>query len=146
VIGPVAVLDVPERPTAVIAAETTWELFPTLWRGLLDEVWGAVRGSATIRPGRNVMVYRDELPHVEVGVEAASAFAPLGRVVPSSLPGGRAAMVLLRGSYDELPAAHRRLEEACDGRGLRRLGPRWELYGHVTPEGPVEVEVYCLLA
>ena len=30
---------VPARPTAVVAATTTWEEFPALWSKLLDEVW-----------------------------------------------------------------------------------------------------------
>jgi hypothetical protein len=50
---------VPERLTAVIAATTTWEAFPALWRELLDEVWGAVRGDARVAPGRNVMLERE---------------------------------------------------------------------------------------
>ena len=35
----VTVTDVVARPTAVVAAATTWQEFPALWRELLDEVW-----------------------------------------------------------------------------------------------------------
>ena len=87
-VGDVVELTVEERPTAVIAAATSWKEFPQLWRALLGEVWDTVRGDGEVRPGRNVMLYLDDVPHVEVGAEAAGPFAPRGRVVASSLPGG----------------------------------------------------------
>jgi len=31
------------------------------------------------------MLYKDDVPNVEVGVEVADSFAPSGRVVPSTL-------------------------------------------------------------
>ena len=82
----VAVLVVPERPTAVIAETTTWAEWPQLWPALLDEVWREVRARPELTPGRNVMLYRDDVPNVEAGVEVAEPFAGLGRVVCSSLP------------------------------------------------------------
>ena len=63
---------VAERPTAVIAAETTWEAFPSLWRQLLDEIWEVVRSNDAIVPGRNVMLYKDDVPNVEIGVGSRS--------------------------------------------------------------------------
>jgi hypothetical protein len=33
----VTVANVQARPTAVVAATTTWQDFPTLWKELLDE-------------------------------------------------------------------------------------------------------------
>jgi effector-binding domain-containing protein len=135
------------RPTAVIVQRTTWEAFPALWPVLLDEVWSAVRGRAEIAPGRNVMLYRDDVPTVEIGAEAAGPFAPIGRVVPSSLPAGRVVTATHRGPYEGLGAAHRAAVEACDARGLRRLGPRWEVYGHWTPRPEDQVvEVFHLVA
>jgi hypothetical protein len=32
-----------ETPTAVIAATTTWERFPTQWKEMLDQVWAFLR-------------------------------------------------------------------------------------------------------
>lgn len=64
----VAHLTVDARPTAVIAERTTWEAFPSLWPALLDEVWSVVR------PRRS---------------EIAGSFAPVGRVIASTLPAGR---------------------------------------------------------
>jgi effector-binding domain-containing protein len=139
-------LEIEPRPTAVISQATTWEEFPALWRTLLDEVWEAVRGHELIRPGRNVMLYKDDVPNVEIGVEAAAAFPPIGRVVSSALPAGRVLTATHRGPFDEVGAAHEAVVRACDERGLRRRGPRWEIYGHWDERDPrPEVEVYYLV-
>lgn len=140
-------LTVERRPTAVIAAATSWQEYPRLWPALLTEVWDAVRGSGHIQPGRNVMLYLDDVPHVEVGVEAAGPFEPIGRIAPSALPSGRVAMTRLLGSYDEIGAAHGLVVEACAERGIERLGPRWEIYGHHNEaSADQEVEIYHLVA
>ena len=73
------------RPTAVMAATTTWPEYPRVWRSLLDQVWANVRWGGTGPKGRNVMLYLDDVPHVEVGVEVTGTFEPSGRVVPSAL-------------------------------------------------------------
>jgi effector-binding domain-containing protein len=136
---------VAERPTAVIAAETTWDEFPLLWRELLDEIWAVVRSNDEIDPGRNVMLYKDDVPNVEVGVEAAGPFAAIGRIVPSTLPSGRVATTTHRGRYEDIEAAHEAVIRWCDGRGLERTGARWEIYGHWIEGVEPEVEVYWLL-
>ena len=131
----------------MIAAATTWDEFPRLWPALLSEVWDTVRGDQEVEPGRNVMLYLDDVPHVEVGAEAAGPFAPRGRIVASALPGGRVAKTRLVGSYSEIGAAHQAVVDACAERGLERLGPCWEIYGHHNDAGPdQEVEIYHLVA
>jgi hypothetical protein len=76
-------LTVPPRATAVVSTTTTWDAYPRLWPALLDEV----REHAS---GRNVMLYKDDRPDVEVGVllPESGAFTPSGRVIRSSLPVG----------------------------------------------------------
>lgn len=137
--------DAPERPTAVVAETTTWEAFPALWPKLLDEVWAAVRANAEVRPGRNVMLYRDDCRDVEVGVEVDGPFPGSGRVVASSLPVGRAVTAHCD-RYADIGAAHEAVVEWCDRHGLERAGPRWEVYGHWI-EGSAEenVDVYHLV-
>jgi hypothetical protein len=44
----VTVDKVPAIPTAVVAASTTWQDFPTVWKPLLDEVWACLRAAAFI--------------------------------------------------------------------------------------------------
>ena len=104
----VSIVATSATPTAVIREATTWERFATLWRELLDEVWGYVRG-AGVPAGRNVMVYLDDVPNVEVGGELEGPLAsPSGRVVASTLPEGRAATTVARGapSPEGIAAAH----------------------------------------
>jgi effector-binding domain-containing protein len=140
----VAELVVAAQPTAVVRGTTSWAEFPALWPRLLDEVWAAVRSSGAIAPGRNVMLYLDDAPSVEIGVEVAGPFAPIGRVVPSALPAGRAATA--HGTVGEIAAAHDAVIAWCDDRGLERTGVRWEVYGHERDESAgVDVDVFWLL-
>jgi effector-binding domain-containing protein len=92
------------------------------------------------------MLYKDDVPNVEVGVEVPAAFAGTGRVVGSELPAGRVVRATLRGSYDQIGLAHQAVEDECAARGLTQIGPRWEVYGHYV-EGAAEqvVDVWYLL-
>jgi hypothetical protein len=134
-------------PTAVIAQATTWEEFPALWRELLSEVWAFVRGS-DLSPGRNVMLYKDDVPNVEVGVEVAGPFAPHGRVVSSALPAGRAARAVSRGapSPEGLAAAYDAIHTWCAANGVEPTRVHWEVYDHWrdNPDS-FETQIYWLL-
>jgi effector-binding domain-containing protein len=136
-------------PTAVIAETTTWQEFPQLWRQLLDEVWAFVR-SAELDAGRNVMLYKDGRPSVEVGVEVRGPFAPGGRVVPSELPAGTAAKTIQRGppSPEGIADAHEAVTAWCAANGIELEGTRWEVYGHWDDDAApadYEVEIYWLV-
>ena len=138
---------IPARPTAVVAATTTWDAFPQLWPTLLDEVWAWLRANGIDRGCPNVMLYLDDVPHVEVGVLMLRTFPPLrGRVVASSLPAGRIATTTHRGPYAELGAAYDALRTWCRERGETPAGPRWELYGpHRDDPAELTTEVGYLL-
>ena len=141
----VSLVTIDAQPTAVIAETTTWDAYSETWPRLLDEVWSAVRPRrAAIAPGRNVMFYRDDVPNVEVGVEVAGSFAPLGRVIASALPAGRVAMATHHGSWDVGPT-HRAVIDECDRLGLERVGPCWEIYGHFNAPGDEQVGIYYLV-
>jgi effector-binding domain-containing protein len=145
----VSIVATSAAPTAAITETTTWERFPTLWRELLDEVWGYVRG-AGVKAGRNVMVYLDDAPTVEVGVELEGILAaPSGRIVASALPKGRAATTVARGapSPEGIAAAHAAVIDWCDANGHARTGVRWEVYDHWRDDpDSFETAVYWLLA
>ena len=145
----VSIVATSAAPTAVITETTTWERFATLWRELLDEVWGYVRG-AGVKAGRNVMVYLDDAPTVEVGVELEGILAaPSGRIVASALPKGRAATTVARGapSPEGIAAAHAAVIDWCDANGHARTGVRWEVYDHWRDDpDSFETAVYWLLA
>jgi effector-binding domain-containing protein len=131
------------RLTAVVTETTTWPEYPTVWPRLLDEVYGVVRPRPELSPGdgwHNVMLYKDDRPSVEVGVLAAAAFDPVGRVVASQLPGGRVATTTHRGDYTGLAAAHDAVHRFAAEQGLELTGVRWEIYGH-GDQDPIEIEI-----
>lgn len=135
----VSVTTAVEQPTAVVAAATTWSKFPTLWPVLLDEVYAFVRSGGASQNGHNVMLYRDDVPNVEVGVQVAEPFEPAGRVVPSVLPGGPVATAVHRGPYDGLDEAHVAIKAWCQSHRHALTGVRWEIYGDWR-EDPAELE------
>jgi effector-binding domain-containing protein len=94
------------------------------------------------------MLYEDDVPNVEVGVEVAQAITAGGRIVASALPAGRAATTVHRGepSPEGLDAAHAAVLAWCEANGHARTGVRWEVYDHWRddPSG-FETAVYWLL-
>ncbi len=131
------------RPTAVVAQATTWQAFHALWPALLGEV----RAQLSDQRGLNVMLYRDDVPNVEVGVLVDESFAPGGRVTVSCLPAGEAAMTVHRGPFNEVGAAHEAVRDWCAEQGLALSRVRWEIYGH-HHDDPAQcvTEVHYLLA
>ena len=85
-------------------------------------------GAAT-QDGHNVVLYRDNVPNVEVGVEVTGPFQPSGRVIPSVLPAGEVASTVHRGPYDALEEAHVAIKAWCLSHRHALTGVRWEVYG-----------------
>jgi effector-binding domain-containing protein len=144
----VKIVATPPTPTAVVREATTWDAFPTRWSALLDEVWAFVRSSG-LKAGRNVMVYLDDVPNVEVGVEVSDPFPPSERVVASSVPAGRAARTIAPEppTREGLAAAHAAVLRWCEANGEQTTRVRWEVYGHWRDDDPegFETEIYWLL-
>jgi effector-binding domain-containing protein len=142
----VRLVEAEARPTAVVAAATTWAEFPSVWGVLSGEVWGCLRAGGITRGCRNVMLYLDDVPHVEVGVLLDQPCPLTGRVVRSALPAGTAAMAIHRGPFGEVGPAHDAVIRWCDAQGHRRSGVRWEIYGpHHDDPAQQWVEVYWQL-
>jgi effector-binding domain-containing protein len=146
----VTVRTVEPAPTAVVAATVTWDEFPARWGPMLDEVWGFLRGAAPAglyRDGHNIVLYLDDVPHVEVGVQVTGRFDPAGRVVASTLPGGLVATVTHTGPVAAIGASHQALRTWTEASGYRPAGPRWEVYGDPgRSSGHFEVDVFWSLA
>ena len=139
--------DVAARSTAVVAATTTWHEFPTLWRELLDEVWACLRAGGIERGCRNIMLYWNDTPQVEVGVELLVPCPLTGRVTASTLPAGQVAMTTHYGPYAGLAEAHQAVHDWSQEQRRKLAGPRWEVYGpHSDDPAEVWTEVYYLLA
>ena len=85
--------------------------------------------------------------YMEIGVMVARSFEPLGDVVPSELPAGRAAHYRMVGPFEGLPEAWPFLVNWCQGQGLKLAGINWEIYGQ-TAADPAKQEtfLYALLA
>jgi effector-binding domain-containing protein len=145
----VSVKTVDPTPTAVVAAAVTWAEFATMWKPMLDQVWSFLRGDAPeglYRQGHNVMLYRDDVPNVEVGVQVTGSFDSVGRVAASSLPGGLVAATTHIGPVSALGDTHQAVREWSEANGYRPTGPRWEIYGDPDPStGDFLVEVFWLL-
>ncbi|MDR3036456.1 MAG: GyrI-like domain-containing protein [Kitasatospora sp.] len=145
----VTVKTVEPTPTAVVAAATTWAEFPKMWGPMLDQVWSFLRGDAPpglYEHGHNVMLYQDDVPHVEVGVQVSESFAPAGDVVASALPGGLAATATHTGPITAIGDTHQAVREWSEANGYRLAGPRWEIYGDPAPAtGDFDVEVFWSL-
>lgn len=143
----VTVKEVAARPTAVVPATTTWQEFPTIWRKLSGEVWACLHAGGISRGCRNIMLYWDDVPHVEVGVELLVPCPLTGRVIASALPAGQVAMTVHWGPYSELGAAHQAVIDWCATQEKRMVGTRWEVYGpHNADPTSVWTKVYYLLA
>jgi len=141
-----------ETRTAVIKANTTWREFPTQWRPMLDEVWALLRARSGLwTDGHNVMLYRHNVPGVEiaveVGVQVQAAFAASGRVVPSVLPATTVATAVHEGTPAQIGAAHAAVRAWCADHGRDVTGLSWEVYGDPDPKtGHFAVTVYWELA
>ncbi|MDQ6713474.1 MAG: GyrI-like domain-containing protein [Candidatus Dormibacteraeota bacterium] len=145
----VEIVTVAGCPTAVSrGVAKSWEEFASRWKPMLDGVWAFLGQNDLRTDGHNIMVYRNDVPHLEfeVGVQVAQTFEPAGAVVPSSLPRGRAAQTIHRGNYAGLGEAHDAIARWCRANGHTPSGTRCEVYGDwdVDPAN-VQTAVYWLL-
>jgi effector-binding domain-containing protein len=131
-------------PTAVVAETTTWAEFPSLWRPMLDKVWAFLReGSQGVRKdGHNVMLYKNDTPDVEIGVQVGGPFVPEGEVKPSQLPGGLVAAATHIGPIARIGETHDAVVAWCALNGHRLSRVRWEVYGDPDQWDRVAVDVY----
>jgi effector-binding domain-containing protein len=125
-------------PTAVVKADTTGREFSTLWPALLDEVWAFLRTTPGLwTDGHNVFLYKANAGGVglavEVGVQVTDSFEAAGRVVPSKLPAGEAAMTVHTGPPAQIGAAHDAVRAWCSQQRRGLTGVSWEVYGDPDP-------------
>jgi effector-binding domain-containing protein len=145
----VTVKDLEPTPTAVVAATATWAEFPKMWGPMLDKVWSFLRGGAPdglYEHGHNVMLYKDDVANVEVGVQVSGSFPPAGQVVASILPGGLVATATHTGPIAEVGDTHQAVREWSKANGYRLAGPHWEIYGDPEPStNEFDVDVFWSL-
>jgi GyrI-like small molecule binding protein len=83
---------------------------------------------------------------MEPGVTVSRPFDPTGTVVPSELPDGRAAHLLLVGPYAGIPAGWQRLFAWCAAEQLALAGINWQVYeGGDKDTATARTALYALL-
>jgi effector-binding domain-containing protein len=140
-----------ECPTAVVKSDTTWRQFPALWPALLDDVWAFLATRPDLRAdGHNVILYRNNVPEVEVavevGVQVTGSFEAVGRVVPSALPAAEVAVTVHEGTPAQIGAAHSAVRAWCSVQRRALTGVSWEVYGDPDQKtGHFDITVYWQL-
>ena len=119
-----------------------------MWEQLLDEVYAVARQGGITQAGHNVMLYLDDRPSVEVGVQ-------VDRPVRARRPGRALGAACGAGGHRRAPrvvppAAARPTTPSHPGpsaRGTRLTRVRWEVYGDWSDDpAKLETEVGWLLA
>ncbi|HXJ95420.1 MAG TPA: GyrI-like domain-containing protein [Terriglobia bacterium] len=115
----------------------------TAFKPALDSVWAFLGRHAGLRTdGHNVFLYHHESPAimpVDFGVEVVRPFTGEGDVTSVTTPAGEAAVVVHRGPYATIPAAHQALHQWCKANG-RAIGTEsLEIYGDWS-EDPEKLE------
>ena len=113
------------------------------FREPLDKVWAFLRAHPGLRTdGHNIFLYHHESPSmmpVDFGVEVTRTFTAEGEVECVNTPSGEAAVVVHRGSYAKLGAAHEALHQWCRANGRNIGNYSMEIYGDPTPD-PAKTE------
>lgn len=104
------------------------------------------RSGESLQAGAQRLLYKDDVPNVEVGVQVARSFEPTGHVVASALPGGLVATATHTGPIAQIGDTHRAVREWSSANGYRLAGPHWEIYGDPDPStGGFDVKVFWSL-
>ncbi len=119
------------QPTAVGRATLTVQELPS-WLG---RTFGAVARALGARgagpagpPFARYHRLGDDRFSVEAGFPAAAAIEAAGDVLPSELPGGRVAVTVHTGPYDQMEPAYQALSSWVTGQGGDLAGDAWEVY------------------
>lgn len=126
----VDVIEMEQQPTAVIRGTMPVEAITGFLGGVFTEVVQTLtaQGLSPAGPPFGCYVMTAGGVDVEAGFPCSDPVAPAGRVVPSTLPGGRTAIVLHRGPYDEVPAAYAAVEAWLAQNSWQATAAPWEAY------------------
>lgn len=137
------------RGIAAVHARLAAKRVPSAFGTYLDQVYAAAREGAVVLDGQNIFLYRDgsdgELD-IEFGVGVAGPFPASGAVRYAELPTGPVATATHWGDYGRLGETHHAVIAWCRAHGRSLAGPRWEVYGHWSPDAQPRTDVYYLLS
>jgi effector-binding domain-containing protein len=119
----------------------------------LDQVWAFLRSHPGLRSdGHNVFLYHHASGHpatgldIDFGVEVTRPFQAAAPITCVATPAGRAAVVVHRGPYRAMSAAHAALHQWCRDNGETIGAASWEIYGdHHDDESQLETTIVYLL-
>lgn len=125
-----------EVPTAVVRAEVPVAEISGFLGGAFGEVMGAISAAGQNPAGPPFARYDFlEVPAgapetfvVEAGFPVNAPVEPNGRVEPSVLPGGTAAVTMHVGPYQHVAAAYQAIERWLGEQGMVAMGAPWEAY------------------
>jgi len=138
---PPEIVDLVERPAAVVHIDATMNDFPRL----IGEAFGlaaqAIAASGAViadHPFARYLSFGDRI-EAEAGFPFAGTLVPTDRVTPTKLPGGRAVTTIHVGPYDEIGTTWDRATAWMGEHGLESAKPAWEAYltGPDDPGPPV---------
>ena len=146
--GECRIVTVERRLAAVAKAQTSMAEIPQAERTLRRQLMAVVE-TLDIGPlGAAFTLWRppvDGRMDLQPGILVSRPFVPVGEVMPSALPAGRAAHLLLVGPYDGIPAAWQTLFGWCEEERLKLAGINWQIYAEDDPAQP-QTSLYALLA
>ncbi len=121
------------RILAAVRRRVAIKDIPTAFKPALDTVWAFLSKHDGLRTdGHNIFLYHHESPAImpiDFGVEVVRPFVGEGDVACLTTPAGEAAVVVHRGPYSMLPAAHQALHQWCVAH-CRTIGAHsLEIYG-----------------
>ena len=141
------------RTIAAVRRHMRMSEVPKSFKPALDMVWAFLGQHPGLRTdGHNIMLYHHapnsaQGMNVDFGVEVMRKFQDAGEVACRETPGGEAAILMHRGPYSGLPAAHAALHQACAASGRKIGSHSWEIYGDWTDDPTqLETEIVYLLA
>ena len=131
------------RILAAVRRRVVIKDIPTAFKPALDSMWAFLGKHPGLRTdGHNIFLYHHESPAimpVDFGVEVVRPFVGEGDVACVTTPAGEAAVVLHRGPYAKLAAAHQALQQWCGANGRTIGGQSLEIYGDWS-ESPEKLE------
>ena len=128
----VEIVEVDRQPTAVVRGRVAVADLPEFFGGAFHAVFAALEAQG-VAPAGVPFGYYPSMPGdvvvVEAGVAVGPGFEPSGDVVASELPGGRVAVAIHVGPYEELERTYAAVLEQLGEQGWRP-GSRgvWEEY------------------
>ena len=129
----VKIQTVSPRILAAVRRRVAIKDIPTAFKPALDSVWGFLRKHPGLRTdGHNIFLYHHESPAImpiDFGVEVIRPFEGEGDVACVTTAAGEAAVVVHRGPYSKLGAAHQALHEWCRAQGRTIGNHSMEIYG-----------------